>query len=99
MDSVPFDIGTLSSSALLGLAILFILTGLLVPRRILKDKIEEANRWRRAYEHEQNARAISDAQTRELLEVAKTTHAIIAAMAATSEHIRQSGDSDASVGP
>lgn len=89
------DIGTLSASALLGIAILLVLSGLLVPRRTLTDVNKEAERWRKAYETERDARNLSDAQTKELLEVAKTTHAIVASIVTTSERIRRTGDGDA----
>ncbi len=70
--------------ALLGITVLSILAGLLVPRRQLKDKDEESERWRKAYEAERDARITADAQTAELLEIAKTTHDILDAMFNTS---------------
>lgn len=70
----------LTAPGLLGLAILLLLTGRIVPRSTLMDKIAEANQWRLAYEAEREARATSDAQTSELLEVSKTTHTITVAM-------------------
>lgn len=88
-------LSTVSTSTLLGFAIILILTGLLVPRRSLRDKQMEAERWREAYEAERTARAIADAQTSELLEVARTTHSIVVAMAQASTRIRESGDSNA----
>lgn len=92
------SIADLSSSALLGLTVLMILTGRLVPRRVLKDKTEEAERWRKAYEAERTARGIVDAQRDELLESARTTSQIVQAMAQTSATIRQrSGEPDASM--
>lgn len=93
MSITDAGVDTLSSSALLGLAVFLILTGLLVPRRVLKDKTDEADRWRQAYEAERIARGILDAQTNELLEVARTTHAIIVAMSETSARLRQVGGS------
>jgi len=86
----------LSTGALLALVVLMILTGMLVPRRVLKDKTDEAERWRKAYEAERTARGIADAQTNELLELAKTTHDFILAMGKASAKIRESGDADAS---
>lgn len=91
IEGIPVSV--LSASALLGLTVLLLLTGKLVPRVYLKDKMDEVERWREAYEKEREARSIADAQATELLEVAKTTHAIISAMASTSERIR--GDSNA----
>lgn len=86
IEGVPVSV--LSASALLGITVLLLLTGRLVPRVTLTDKMEEAERWRKAYEAEKEARSIADAQATELLEVAKTTHAIISAMASTSERLR-----------
>lgn len=70
----------LTAPALVGITILLLLTGRLIPRSNYKDKSDEAERWRKAYEAEKEARMTSDAQTTELLELAKTTHNIIAAM-------------------
>jgi len=78
----------LTPSVLLGLTVLLLLTGRLIPRATLNDKAEEAERWRAAYEAERLARSESDAQTKELLEVAHLTHAIINAMFVESKHAR-----------
>jgi len=67
----------LTPSVLLGVTVLLLLTGRLIPRVTLNDKAAESERWREAYEKEREARAASDAQTQELLEVAHLTHAII----------------------
>jgi hypothetical protein len=63
----------LSLGTLLGLAILLILFGRLIPSSTYKEKKEECERWRLAYETERDARQVSDIQTVELLELAKTT--------------------------
>lgn len=83
----------LTPPALLGVAILMMLTGRLIPRSTYLDRVKEADQWRKAYEAERAARATSDAQTVELLELAKTTHSFITAVFSNSERIRQSGDS------
>ena len=93
LDGIP--LGDLSAPVLLGIAVLMLLLGLLVPRRTLRDKAEESERWRQAFETEREARATSDSQTKELLELAKTTHAVIVAMFKTSEGTHQSGEPDA----
>lgn len=85
------SLAVLSSSALLGLTVLLLLTGRIVPRSTLRDRIDESERWRSAYEAEREARSLSDAHTVELLEVAKTTQAIILAIAKASETIRAGG--------
>lgn len=45
----------------------------------IKDKAEEAERWRLAYETEREARALSNRQTIELLDVTKLTNSIVVA--------------------
>lgn len=70
----------LTAPGLLGIFVLLLFAGRIVPRSTLRDKQLEANQWREAYEKEREARASSDAQTVELLEVSKTTHAISVAM-------------------
>ena len=74
-DGIP--ILNLTPAVLLGVAVLLLLTGRIVPRSTLKDKAEEAERWRLAYEAERKARVISDAQTVELLELSKTTYELL----------------------
>lgn len=88
-------ISDLSLPTLIGVAVLLILTGQIVPRRTLRDKSDEATRWQKAYEAEREARLTSVAQTTELLEVAKTTHALITAVFSNSELIRKLGEPDA----
>lgn len=90
LDGIP--IVGLTAPTLLGLAILLLLVGRLIPRPFYLDKVSEADRWREAYEAEREARRASDAQTAELLEVAKTTHNIIVAVFHNSELIRRGGD-------
>lgn len=81
----------LTAPALLGITILFILTGLLTPRRTYKDKSEECERWRLAFETEREARMTSDGQTAQLLEGQKAQHAMIVAIFENSKNIRESG--------
>lgn len=70
----------LTAPGLLGIFVLLMFLGKIVPRATLIDKQKEADQWRAAYEAEREARVSSDAQTVELLEVSKTTHAISVAM-------------------
>lgn len=70
----------LSLGTLLGLAIVLILFGRLIPSTTYKEKKEECERWRLAYETERDARQVSDIQTVELLELAKTTKKLIEAI-------------------
>lgn len=78
LDGIPLV--NLTPSVLLGIVVLFILLGRLIPRSALVDKAEESERWRKAYEAEREARTLADAQTTELLEVAKATHGILDAI-------------------
>lgn len=82
----------LTPPGLLLLVVVMILTGRLVPRFLYMEKVKEAAMWRAAYEVAEAARAASDAQTRELLEVAKTSAKFLEAVHASSEMIK-SGDS------
>lgn len=83
----------LTSPALLGIAILMILSGRLYTKTAYDDKKEEADKWRLAYEAERTARQASDAQTAQLLELAKTTHAFMLAVFTHSKRVREdSGD-------
>lgn len=78
-------------SALLALTIVLVLLGWLVPRGYYRDKSQEAERWRLAYEAEREARRISDAQTAQLLEQAKTTHQMVEAIFDASDRVRRTG--------
>jgi hypothetical protein len=91
-EGVPVE--KLTAPVLLGIAILMLLMGWLVPRRTYKDKQDESERWRMAYETEQEARRTSDAQTTELLEVARTTHALIVAFFGNKDLLRSTGGKD-----
>jgi hypothetical protein len=90
LDGLP--IGELTAPALLGITVLLLLLGRIVPRATYQDKAKEAEKWRLAYEAEAKARATSDSQTAELLEVAKTTHKIIVAVFGAEERTRRAGD-------
>jgi hypothetical protein len=68
------EISDISSSSLLGVCVILILLGRLVPRSTYKDKADETERWRSAYEMEREARAAAEAQTQELLERTKAIH-------------------------
>lgn len=84
-------IGLTPAGLLLG-AVLMVLTGWLIPRRTYLEKAKEAERWQAAYEVERTARSALQAQTSELLEVAKTSARFLEAVHASSE-MTKSGDS------
>lgn len=88
------SLSNLTAPTLLGIAILMMLLGRLLPKSTYNEKAQEAERWRQAYEAERLARATADAQTAQLLELAKTTHAIIVAMFGTAERLQKSGGTD-----
>lgn len=81
----------LTAPGLLGLAILMLMTGKLWTNAAYQQKTQECDKWQSAYNAEREARAKSDSQTVELLEVSKTTHAVTVAMF---DVIRQSGGSN-----
>src|SRR6185503_3040876 len=79
------SIVSLTPSVLLGITVLMIFVGRLWTNSAYQEKCKEAERWRKAYETEKEARATSDAQTRELLEVGKSTYALLDAVFSTNE--------------
>lgn len=87
-DGIPF--ADLTAPGLLGITVILLLLGRIVPRNTLSDKADEAEKWRQAYIVERDARLASDGQTQELLELAKTTNSIV--QAAFGPHTRQGGD-------
>lgn len=85
----------LTAPALLGFTILLFITGRIWTDRAYQEKAKESERWRLAYEKERDARITSEDQTEELLELAKTNHAIVYALFQNSERsVRQTGGSD-----
>jgi hypothetical protein len=68
LDGIP--IAALTPSVLLGVTVLLLLVGRIVPRSTLQDKINEAEKWRKAYEAERDAHLESFAQTSHLIEFA-----------------------------
>ena len=82
----------LTPAGLLLITVAMILTGRLVPRFTYMEKAKEADRWQAAYEVERQARQALQAQTSELLEVAKTSAKFLEAVHDNSEKIK-SGDS------
>lgn len=85
----------LTAPSLLGLTVILVLSGWLVPRFFVNEKNKEIERWREAYEREHEARLLSDSQTTELLEVSKTSNAILVAMFGREGVIRKSGGPNA----
>lgn len=83
-----FSAAQASAGALLTLVVLLVLTGLLVPRRVVKDLREshkaeleraraEAAVWRQAWESSEAARRLEAAHVGELLEGVRTTSRVL----------------------
>lgn len=90
LDGVP--IKDLSIATLLGIAVLLVFIGRLIPYPRYKEKVQEAADWKKAYEKSEEARAIESAQKAELLELARTTRDILHAMFdVVTEDPRQAG--------
>jgi hypothetical protein len=85
-------VSTIGATGLLAITVLMILSGQLIPRRVYKDKSDESDRWRTAYEVQREISIKSSAQTELLLEQGKTTHALITAIFSNSTAIRESGE-------
>lgn len=86
------EIETLTVRGLLGLGVLMLMFGQLVPRRVYKDKVEESNRWQLAFETQRERADKADAQAELALEQGKATHALITAVFSNSAAIRQAGE-------
>lgn len=54
-------------------------TGALVPRSTYDDLLKDRDEWRRAHELSEERRRAQDAQVEDLLELAKTSNAILTA--------------------
>jgi hypothetical protein len=85
-------ISAIGPSALVSIFVLAILLRKLVPSPTYKEKCQESERWRLAYEAERTGRILSDKQTSELLELAKTTHNYVAAIYRIADEMRDTGD-------
>lgn len=79
-------IGELTPSVLLGMCVLLIFLGRLVPRSSLQDKIKEAEQWRLAYETERKAHDVADKQTTRLIEqLSKITNGLFSSIGSPSD--------------
>jgi hypothetical protein len=86
------SIKDLSIATLLGIAILLIIIGRLIPWWQYKEKCKESDRWREAYEKERESRLVMDKQNAELLEFARASYSILDALFVnTTEFSRQGG--------
>lgn len=83
----------LTAPALLGIAVLLLLTGRIVPRSALTDRDKEIERWKSAYETEREARIISDNQTAKLLIAVETNRDVLFALLKVIKPTADSGGS------
>ena len=83
------EIAALTAPTLVGIAVMMLLTGRLVPRATLEDVRADALNWRTAYEQEREARTALQQQNGELLELAKTSTSVLTALGKTSEKLSQ----------
>ncbi len=90
IDGIP--ITDLSIPTLLGIGILLIMFGRLVPWWFYKQKAEESEKWRLAFESEKEARIATVAQTQKLIDVTEDIHSIVVAVFRGAELTRQTGE-------
>jgi hypothetical protein len=78
MDGIPYV--TLSAPALVGIFVLLVATGRLVPRRTYDDKAHEAGEWRTEARIKDQQLMEKDKQLRHMSEVGETVKAIMRSM-------------------
>lgn len=78
LGSLP--LGALTPAGLLGLLIILIALGKLVPRRTMDDIVEDRNQWREAHRTSEEARVELQQQVQELLEHSRATDAFLRAI-------------------
>ncbi|GED89317.1 hypothetical protein [Streptomyces sp. 6-11-2] len=71
---------TVGTTGLLGLAVLLVLTGKLVPRRLYLDMRQERDTWRQAHTESEKARQVAQQQVGELLELSRTAGHILTSL-------------------
>lgn len=78
MDSdLGLSLDNLTPAALLGVAILLLLLGKLVPRRTYDDLVADRDHWQQAHADSEKARAEMAAVLEDLLETSRTTEALL----------------------
>lgn len=91
-----FDISLpVTEGGLIGLIVVLVLTGWLVPRRLLQDARRESQEWRRAWELERQAREQLIEHAQLAVETARTTTAVLEAVRGKGAH--SEGEPDATV--
>jgi hypothetical protein len=87
----PTDMG---AAALVGLVVLLVLRGQLVPRRQLEDLRQERDTWREAHTVSEEARRDAQDQAGELLELSRTAGALMTALPRAGWGVSASADLD-----
>jgi hypothetical protein len=82
------------ANTLVAVFVILLFTGRIYPRSTIDEKNREAERWRKAYELEREARSRAVEQTADLLEMAKTTNAIVTALFQNTRPSEESGGAD-----
>jgi hypothetical protein len=84
-------IGQIGGPSLIAAAVLMVLTGRLVPRRVMQDAIKDRDEWRAAYMASEQARHLEASHTGELLEAARTSVAVLQALTPGSTAVNANG--------
>ena len=77
MDALGFPIANLTPAALLLVAVYFVFSGRLVPRRTYDDMVQERDDWKAAHTISETVRREQAKQIGELLVQARATDALI----------------------
>lgn len=98
LDGIP--IGNLTPSVLLGIAVLMVFLGVLVPRYLYKEVVKDRDTWRKVAEKEREIRVTRADQDTELFELVKTSHSILVAVFGNdAERARESGEANVAAAP
>jgi hypothetical protein len=68
------------AAGILGVAVILILTGRLVPLSVLRDTQHQRDTWQEAHRVSEEARAVEREQTRELLEMARVADHVLTSL-------------------
>ena len=75
-------LGTYGGPSLLALTVILILTGRLVPRKVLKDMERDRDLWREAYTLSEQTRRLEAEHTGQLLEAARASAMVLRSLPA-----------------
>lgn len=80
--TVTVLLGTYGGPSLLALTVILILTGRLVPRKVLKDMERDRDLWREAYTLSEQTRRLEAEHTGQLLEAARASAMVLRSLPA-----------------